>query len=520
MLTGTLRSITRRDLDQRLNQQGAALVQNVSRHTDAVVEGQGWSEKPAAARRRGIPVLTEEHLLALLDGKDFDQVVAAACPKPPIALPDDALEQFEGFDLTEPSKERWAQITALLDRCGPELAEVAVDYLTEAIEHWDDALDLSVAPYHDTTGPGTAPVGWAEAILRGEDHPKHRLVRILDLRRLKLTGKVANHLFDCPHLANLRLLRLDDNPKLPAAFFKNLAHAPHLRTLTHLSMSQIPITPNHAAALAETPHLRPTHLGLSGNVAEDAAVLRTLFRSPAWSRLQHVDYHVRLANGTTSAAGMATLAANPAVEGLRSIRWRYPPAGALDPLLSRFAATLAEIAIHSAPPDLAHTIRHAGLVRVTALRIFDGAPLTDDLSALLGLAAMVHLQALELYAIGCDDAAIAALTQRAPPDLRVLDLRNNPLSDDALAALLASPCARHLRQLRLADTGFGPASAEVLCQTPFPHLDALTIARTQAREEDFDRLCKAPSLPALRRIYSDFKQFDRDRQQERSQRGR
>ena len=121
---------------------------------------------------------------------------------------------------------------------------------------------------------------------------------------------------------------------------------------------------------------------------------------------------------------------------------------------------------------------------------------------------MAHLQALELVSVGCDDAAIAALTQRTLPDLRVLDLSSNPLSDDALAALLASPCARHLRRLNLEYTDFGPASAEVLCQTPFPHLDTIAIGRTQARAEDLDRLCKAASLPALRVLSSDLGKFE------------
>ena len=384
----------------------------------------------------------------------------------------------------------------------PELAEVAVDYLTEATEAWEGALLVDDVPRPAGSGPPEvrhAPRAWVEAILRGEDHPRHRLVRILSLTNLKLTGKVANHLFACPHLANLRLLRLDDNPKLPAAFFRNLANASLFANLTHLSLAMGDLGKNHAAAFANATHLRSiTHLSLGSTRFGSADALAAFLGAPAWAKLQHLD-HAYTSPGN---AGLAALAANPAVAALRSLRWAPCDDGALLATLARrYAATLERLWLDNCRRlDVVPALTTTGLQRLTHLAV-RYAPLDGSgVAALAQHPALQHLETLDLFHTGCDDEGAEALADPQAPataGLRSLRLANNPVSDDALAGLLASPQLRDVVELDLSWTGFGPASAEVLCNEPFASLRRLNLYGTETTNAIIARLTAKGALPAL-----------------------
>ena len=511
VLTGWFETMTRAVARRQLTQAGGVVARSVSNRTDALFAGSdSGNAEFHQAKIRGVPILDETALVAVLEGGDLDALIDQERPAPTPTLPDDALARFTVLDLTTPTKARWEQITTLLDQCGPELAEVAVDYLTEATEHWEHALDLRMDSRFQPIQAGTAPRAWVEAILRGEDHPKHRLVRALDLAGLQLTGKVASHLFACPHLANLRLLRLDDNPKLPAAFFKKLANAPLFANLTHLSLADTRLNKGHVAALANATHLRNlTHLSLDSTHFDSAESLATLLAAPTWAKLQHLDYSHTCIDDDVDYTGLAALAANPAVAALRSLRWApCKDAHVLATLARKHAATLERLWLDSGyDVDIVPALTTATFERLTHLSIHYTTLGNSGVAALAQHPALQRLDALSLVHVGCDDEGAEALADpRAPATagLRSLNLSCNDLSDGALARLLSSPQLRDIVELGLARTGFGPASAEVLCNAPLAALQLLDLHETRITEADLVRLTTPGALPALKGLATDL----------------
>ncbi len=66
VLTGTLSSMTRAEAKSKLLQLGAAVPGSISKKTSVLVAGADAGSKLAKAQSLGIPVLSEEEFLALL----------------------------------------------------------------------------------------------------------------------------------------------------------------------------------------------------------------------------------------------------------------------------------------------------------------------------------------------------------------------------------------------------------------------------------------------------------------------
>ena len=69
VLTGALSGLTRDDAAELLERLGARVGGSVSRQTDYVVVGDRPGEKLDAARRLGVPTLTEREFLAMVRGR-------------------------------------------------------------------------------------------------------------------------------------------------------------------------------------------------------------------------------------------------------------------------------------------------------------------------------------------------------------------------------------------------------------------------------------------------------------------
>ena len=70
MLTGTLERFTRDEAKAKIEAQGGKVSGSVSKKTAYVVAGEAAGSKLRKAQELGIPVLTEEEFLALVDGAD------------------------------------------------------------------------------------------------------------------------------------------------------------------------------------------------------------------------------------------------------------------------------------------------------------------------------------------------------------------------------------------------------------------------------------------------------------------
>jgi DNA ligase (NAD+) len=69
VLTGALAGLTRDDAVELLARLGARVTGSVSRKTDYVVVGDRPGEKLEAARRLGVPTLSEPEFLAMVRGR-------------------------------------------------------------------------------------------------------------------------------------------------------------------------------------------------------------------------------------------------------------------------------------------------------------------------------------------------------------------------------------------------------------------------------------------------------------------
>ena len=72
VLTGTLPTLSRTQAEARISAAGGKVTGSVSRRTSWVVVGDDAGSKLEKARSLGVPVLDEEELMALLDGRSTE----------------------------------------------------------------------------------------------------------------------------------------------------------------------------------------------------------------------------------------------------------------------------------------------------------------------------------------------------------------------------------------------------------------------------------------------------------------
>jgi DNA ligase (NAD+) len=66
VLTGTFSSMSRKDAEGKIEEFGGKVSSSVSKKTNYVVAGDSPGSKLDAAKKLGVPVLTEDELLAML----------------------------------------------------------------------------------------------------------------------------------------------------------------------------------------------------------------------------------------------------------------------------------------------------------------------------------------------------------------------------------------------------------------------------------------------------------------------
>jgi hypothetical protein len=507
VVTGTLKSMGRAEAQRKLEAIGARVSKSVSNKTDILFAGRAVGSKYDQAEMRGIPILDESALLALLEGADIESLIQGE-QEPAQEPPKDALEKFTSLDLQKPDPKTWEQITTLLDQCGVEVAAVAVDHLLGALAGWDGELVVDTYTRRRTTEVRVAPASWVSEILRGEEHPKLRLARVLDLGRLKLTGKVANHIFACPSLASVQLLKLDHEKKLPGTFYNKLCSEKLFSRLTHLSLSEAKLGKAHAAAFAGATTMGDvTHLGLGSTRFDAEASLETLLGSPAWASLQHVDYRYVRVDYETSACGFRALARNPAVKDLRSIAVWYVKLQPedVDVFVANHAPHLERLSLSDVGlgGELVDALTSADLPRLSTLYLQGAAIGGRGAARLVQHLPSRTLEELTLANTQCNDSGVDALISAAPENLRELSLSNNKISDAALARLVAAPWMKNIVELNLAHTECGMLTARALCETPLPALERLIISKTKVTAKHIERICSAEALPALSTLACD-----------------
>jgi uncharacterized protein (TIGR02996 family) len=140
-------------------------------------------------------------------------------------------------------------------------------------------------------------------------------------------------------------------------------------------------------------------------------------------------------------------------------------AAGLEPLLaSGAAATVADLDLsdNNLGAAGAAVLAAGGLPALRALHLLRAWPQEAGVEALAGAKFFSELRSLSLGGNNLGPATAFALADAPTANLRVLDLRENPIGDRGAAALAAAPGLANLLQLDLAEARIGDAGAAAL----------------------------------------------------------
>jgi len=244
-------------------------------------------------------------------------------------------------------------------------------------------------------------------------------------------------------------------------------------TLAGLAELDLGIDPLAVATLADSPHLRPRVLRLSGWGPGNEALV-ALARSPLLARVRAL----RLTGFTLTERGLGALAASPALAGVEDLE------------LANCRIDDAGVRALAASDHLANLRR----LNLAGNRIgSSGAAALANAPALGGLERLV----IDHNPLGPTGPATLFRGKRLAA-LRDLSAANIGADDPAVEALIAGPLAPRLRRLRLGDALLRPASIVRLAAAPsLAALEALELVHRTVTNRCMTALAASVTLERL-----------------------
>ncbi len=211
---GRVSTIRKDENVARLEELGCASTTLVQ--ADFVIAGTGGKKKLELARDRGTRVITQDEALEALDHEGV------------VELKSSDISQIIGelrSLLARPhlsDSDRWLMCASILDQCDVEQIQPVLEYVRSAFMRAVDAnqtwaprnakhrLMNGVNSKWEQGNPGqelfVAPPAWILEMAAGEYHPKHALVRALNLDHQRLTARKLRALLGNPHLEGIHFL--------------------------------------------------------------------------------------------------------------------------------------------------------------------------------------------------------------------------------------------------------------------------------------------------------------------------
>lgn len=181
------------------------------------------------AAARGLPVLNEADLLNLLE---HGQVEVDHEP-PREAGGSDSLDvllgEVRGVLANAPSREVWAGLVEILNRCSPEQMEPLVDYIQAHIARWTPRAQLYCE----------LPKSWFPAMSEGISSPALRLVRWIDMERTAWLTTSLKRFFGCADLTHVHRIDFPRKKEMTRGAFAHIAKDPKFKTVRALSFERI-----------------------------------------------------------------------------------------------------------------------------------------------------------------------------------------------------------------------------------------------------------------------------------------
>ena len=276
VITGSLKDISRREASAQLEALGAKVTGSVSSKTDFLVSAEydpdnvRWlSNKEKKARQLNIPIFNEAQLLAALSGGTVAEIEARAPEVEDIEIaPRDALESFRELAYGGLTRSDWDEICRLVDQCPDNAVEVVVDYLEGNLPThpepvlWQSSVGYAYQERITFQDPRALTPHWLIETLRGDNHPKLKLVRVADFSGQKINGAPGDKLLASEHLSELRVLNLSHNPT-PKKFWAKVPRSPLFKHLKYLHIGRNAFDKRISEAFAEASFSESlTHLNL------------------------------------------------------------------------------------------------------------------------------------------------------------------------------------------------------------------------------------------------------------------
>jgi uncharacterized protein (TIGR02996 family) len=281
-----------------------------------------------------------------------------------------------------------------------------------------------------------------------------------------------SELLQSPAVAGLQTLDLSESG-VTTAEMRAVASSPHLDRLATLRLARNTLDAHYLSYLYQRPPRgRPGLRTLDLSSCGLAAAIRVLAESSLAGGLEALD----LAHNRLGDAGVQALAESPHMGGLRRLNLSANQVGP--------AGTRA----------LANAKSMSGLASLHLRTNRLGNGLAD----LAGAPGLRGLTALRVSNNNIGPAAVAAFAGDPPGRLALLDLAWNPLDDDAVRALAASPGLAGLAALDLGYTQLGDGAAAALAASPhLGNLAALNLGTNRIGDDGARALASSACLPRL-----------------------
>lgn len=223
--------------ERKIEEGGGEVTNVISARLTCLVAGLRAGSKAARAAARGVPIITEAQLAALLKHGALTLKEEDA----PRQRFDEAVAELRGIFGAAPTSEGWTRCVEILEACDPERLDDLVSYAEPFVDAWDTsvmprweapkghALLQNMPTGWSRGNPDrevrVAPPAWLYELLQGRYSAKHAVIRALNLEGLKLNGALGESLLASPHLRGLRFVGLGSKARLPASFYRALVQS-------------------------------------------------------------------------------------------------------------------------------------------------------------------------------------------------------------------------------------------------------------------------------------------------------